>query len=318
MTSALRLANTCIALLVLLAPLCARASSDACNEAYVQTQRLQRTGQLLRAREQALACARDECSVTVRRGCSSWLEDIADAMPSVVVEARDAAGNELLDVRVFSGERLVAESLDGKALPLDPGAHELRFEHRGEVELLRVVALEGQAYRHVSVRFGARPSADGTAASSLSSQQVSFMPQTNALHTALSLPAASLEPRPRAPAPLSLATPVAAASALPPPEGSKQIPLSTHVFGGVGLASMTAFGLLATSAYADEKALRQSCGKTCDPGAVDSVHDRYLMADVALAFGISSLIAAGALWLFLPDAPPPELRGSRMTYQSRF
>jgi hypothetical protein len=263
----------------------------------------------------------------VRRDCSAWLEDIADAMPSVVIEARDEAGNALLDVSVFSGDQLLATHLDGKALPLDPGAHDLRFEYKGQIQTLRVVALEGQAYRHVAVRFEQQPASHPAAASSAgpaSSLRASALavalpapPPPSSLPTSANLASA--------PAPLPARSSLAVPTDLPPPDRARPMPLETQIFGGVGLASLTAFGVLATGAYLEEKDLRQSCARACDPRAIDSMHDRYLLGDVALAFGVSSLIAAGALWLFLPDKPASEreplglgLRGSNLTLDARF
>lgn len=307
--------------IAMLATSSARAASDSCNDAYVETQRLRRAGHLRSAQQRALVCAQDECSVTVRRDCSAWLEDIVDAMPSVVIEAHDPAGNELLDVKVFSGDQLLAERLDGKALAIDPGAHELRFEYGGQTETLRLVALEGQAYRRVAVRFSAP----------LTSEEVTTkaLPMTAAL-TAKALPMTA------APAPRELEGTTTDGSSghdpiawLEETERPRPIPLASYVFGGVGVASLTSFGILATSAYMTERELRNECGRECDRGSVDSVRERYIMGDVALALGVSSLIAAGAVWMFSSSPGPSgttaeasalgvELRGSRVTLQGRF
>lgn len=250
-----------------LAAAAARADAAECNTAYVETQQRRRAGELRAARLAALRCAQDACSVTVRRHCGEWLEDLDEAMPSIVIDARDAAGNELADVRAFVDDELLTEHLNGHALPIDPGEHELRFEHADAVQTRRLLVLEGHAYRRVSVRF----------------------------EPARAEPTPPLAASPRAPA---LAPPEPLALARP-------IPLSSLWLAGIGAASLSAFAVLATSAYLDERELRSECGRACDAERVDALRDRYLMADVALGAGVASLAVAGAIWAFAPGASPP-------------
>jgi len=279
----------------------AHADTAECNAAYVQTQQLQRSGQLRSARVAALSCAQDTCSVTVRRDCGAWLEDIIEATPSIVIEARDDAGNELATVRAFVDDELLAEHLDGQALPIDPGAHELRFEHGDRVQIQRLLALEGQAYRRVSVRFGPART-----------ESVGGPLPTAAPASSREAPASSRE------APTSSRAVPASSPAIASPESLESpdlasIPLATYLLGGAGVASLSAFAILATSAYASERELRDECGRACGEARVESVRERYLIADVALGLGISSLVAAGALWAFAPagqtpSQPKPDLR----------
>ena len=284
----------CCTLALELGATSAHADTAECNAAYVETQQLQRSGQLRSARVAALSCAQDTCSVTVRRDCGAWLEDIIEATPSIVIEARDDAGNELATVRAFVDDELLAEHLDGQALPIDPGAHELRFEHGERVQIQRLLALEGQAYRRVSVRFGpARTESVGGLSSTAAPASSREAPASS-----LAIPASS----PAIASPESLETPDLAS-----------IPLATYLLGGAGVASLSAFAILATSAYASERELRDECGRACGEARVESVRERYLIADVALGLGISSLVAAGALWAFAPagqapSQPKPDLR----------
>jgi hypothetical protein len=340
-----RTAAACCVLALDLGASSARADTAECNTAYVEAQKLRRSGRLKNARRAALACAQDTCSVTVRRDCSGWLEDIVKATPSIVIEARDATGNELVAVRVFLDDALLAERLDGQALSLDPGAHELRFEHGGEVRTQRLVALEGQAYRRVSVRFEPPPSGGAGGAWLATSASAASIPDDSAA-TAATASAATASAMPASAATAS-ATPVSAtpafaapgaapASAAPlgsalgsPPVSSTPglpalepwrttlapepsgfagpIPFSAYVLGGIGVASLSVFAVLATSAYVSERDLRNECGRRCGESRVDSIRDRYLIADVALGFGAASFLAAGALWAL---TPPARLLGS--------
>src|SRR4051812_26824402 len=81
-------------------------------------------GKLREAREHFIACAA-QCSSTLQAECASWAQATLDATPSIVIEARDAQGNALTDVTVTLDDSLVATELDGRAFPLDPGAHTL-------------------------------------------------------------------------------------------------------------------------------------------------------------------------------------------------
>jgi hypothetical protein len=78
------------------------------------------------------------------------------------------------------------------------------------------------------------------------------------------------------------------------------IPTASYLLGGLGVASLATFAVLATSGYAAERRLRRTCAAACSSGKVDSVRTRYVVADVALGVGASSLIAAAALWIWVP------------------
>jgi hypothetical protein len=81
------------------------------------------------------------------------------------------------------------------------------------------------------------------------------------------------------------------------------IPTAGYWLGGLGLAGVTTFAVLATSGYASERHLRRTCQSACDAGQVDAVRTRYLVADVALGVGVASLAAAVALWVWTPSEP---------------
>ncbi len=80
-----------------------------------------KAGELLRARELFAQCAARECPAMLRRDCSSWLEDAERQVPSIVLGARDAQGNDVVDARASLDGLLVREHLDGNPIALDPG-----------------------------------------------------------------------------------------------------------------------------------------------------------------------------------------------------
>lgn len=132
------------------------AQKQACADDSEQGQELRDQGKLLAARERFLACAAEACPPIVRKDCADWLDDLDERTPTIVLDARDPAGKDLTDVRVLEGGRVLAASLDGKAIPLDPGEHHLRYEWSGAPAIEeRVVLREGERRRRLTVRFAA-------------------------------------------------------------------------------------------------------------------------------------------------------------------
>lgn len=149
---------TGLALLLGAVPARADAAAAACIDAHEQAQRLMQDGHLRAAREKLLVCSREACPKVAQTDCSTWMRDVARDMPTVVVTARDAAGRDTEKVRVVVDGEPFAESLDGRALPLDPGPHAFRFESGGRVLEQKVLVGAGEQNRHVVADFsGAAP-----------------------------------------------------------------------------------------------------------------------------------------------------------------
>lgn len=130
--TASRLASS-LALGVLLfhAPPAAAQPSSACLEAADRAQELRDGGKLLAAKAQLVICSRPECPSVIRQDCAQWMNEVAAATPTVVFGAHDPGGRDLFAVRVLVDGVEVARSLDGMAVPLDPGRHVVRFEADG-------------------------------------------------------------------------------------------------------------------------------------------------------------------------------------------
>ncbi len=145
--------------LVLLASIALAAPSSAttekqCLSAYEQTQSLRKEGKFTAAREAALACSHQDCPRGVQGDCTEWVADIEKSLPTVVLVARDENGEERADVRVLEGGKVVRERLDGKSVPMDPGEHELRFEHEGSSPVTRkVIVHEGDKLLRIEASF---------------------------------------------------------------------------------------------------------------------------------------------------------------------
>jgi hypothetical protein len=98
------------------------------------------------------------CPRVVKRDCDRWIGEVESSLPTVVVTARDARGQDLVDVRVYFDDQLVTEHLDGKSITLDPGPHTMRCEVGGAKPLTtEVVVHEGEKARVLPVQFEGPP-----------------------------------------------------------------------------------------------------------------------------------------------------------------
>jgi hypothetical protein len=113
----------------------------ACAAAYEQSQRLRQDGKLVEAREQAVRCAQAACPALLTADCSHWVDELDQALPTVVLDVRDEAGRELQGVRVALDGRMLGEEAQGVAFALNPGPHRFRFQAPGRrpVEVEEVV-----------------------------------------------------------------------------------------------------------------------------------------------------------------------------------
>jgi hypothetical protein len=108
----------------------ANQATAACVHAYEQAQEERQSEELLEARVHLQGCALDACPAFIRSDCSAWYHELQAEMPSVVFTAR-CAGRDLTDVRVSSGQRVLASRIDGAAIELDPGEYDFQFTAPG-------------------------------------------------------------------------------------------------------------------------------------------------------------------------------------------
>jgi len=145
------------------------ANREACFSAAESAQKLRAQGQLREARARLLVCAQTGCPAAVQTDCTAWLTEVDAELPSIVVQARDAAGADLSDVRVLVDGEPLADHLDGRPIELDPGRHVLRLERDGAVPVERtLVLIEGQRARVVEAQMVPPPAEPPTGASSRS------------------------------------------------------------------------------------------------------------------------------------------------------
>ncbi len=122
--------------------------------------RLRSAHHLREARQQLLVCAALTCPAEVRSECERRVVAVNAAIPTLVFDAKDASGNDLLAVSVAMDGKPLAERLEGTAISLDPGAHSFHFESPGHAPVDKSFVLrEGEKDRRERITFGAAATA---------------------------------------------------------------------------------------------------------------------------------------------------------------
>src|SRR5438045_2725401 len=81
----------------------ARADDDvkaACAAAYEQAQVHQAAGRLKEAKRTLAGCLQEACPSFIQADCGQWLGDVDRALPTVVLAAKNARGEDVVAVRV--------------------------------------------------------------------------------------------------------------------------------------------------------------------------------------------------------------------------
>jgi len=151
----LALAATFATAAVVLPPRVAAAvDREACFSAAESAQQLRKEGKLRSASDKLATCAQDGCPNGVRKDCVKWMAEVKDAVPSIVVTAHDAHGNDVSNVSVSVDGEKVASALDGRPIEVDAGTHQIHFERDGSKPVDKsVVVASGQKLRDVDVQF---------------------------------------------------------------------------------------------------------------------------------------------------------------------
>jgi hypothetical protein len=129
----------------------------ACVDAATKGQRFKDTHKLVEARDQLRICAAAACPAVVQTDCANWLAEVENALPTVVVTAKNGAGADLVDVKVTVDGQPLVSKLDGQAIPMNAGPHTFHFEGADGTLDQQVVVTEGEKSQKVSIVLGAPP-----------------------------------------------------------------------------------------------------------------------------------------------------------------
>jgi hypothetical protein len=273
-----RLAGAFASAVLLIAPL-AQGDDAACIAASEQSLVLRHQGKLHDALKELAVCADPKCPEEVKTECGRRIDLVGTAMPTLVLVAKDGAGNDLNAVTVTMDGAPLVPSLDGRALSIDPGEHTFRFETAGQPPVeKKLVVREGEKDRQVSVVLGAAPAA--------------------VVPPAPSPPAA---PPPAAPHPTSWST-------------RKTLALVGGGTGVVGLGLGIVFGVYAKSSQSQEKSNCSStsqCSNRNQSNEDYSVARQNAMASTISAVAGAALVAAGGVLWFTAPKTNPDIRAAR-------
>jgi hypothetical protein len=261
----------------------AGVTKDQCIDANTQAQSSRRDGKFDAARAQLRMCADPSCPAIIRDDCTRRLDDLEKAQPTIIFDAKDGAGHDLVAVTVTVDGQPFATKLEGRAMRVDAGAHTFVFTVPGQPDVQKsYVIKEGEKDRQERVIIGSAPVV--------------------------------------APVPTPTATPTPAALPSTPPdqpsEGGmstrKKIGLAVGGAGVVGLIGGGVFGFLTISAAGKQKTDCASSTNCANYSQASSDHstaqaDGMISNIVFIAGG--ALLATGAVLFFLPnpsttEAPP--------------
>ena len=233
-----------------------------CARAYEQSQELRATSKLRAAKDALVTCAQDACPAFVQSDCTQWLVEIHREMPTIIVAATDATGNDVAGVKTTVDGQVLEIEQEGKAVALDPGRHLFRFELEGYPTIEReLVVRQGEKDRIITVAF------------------------SNSAAT-------TSEPPPPPPTP-------AAVPEESTPTSNKPGPLRPYAFvaGGVGVAGLVGFTVLGAMGQSQRSDIEDSgCKPNCNVDEVESVRTKLILADVSLGIGIAGIGTAVAFW----------------------
>lgn len=242
---------------LLSAPEAAAVDKKVCASKYTEAQEQRAEGKLRTARDALLVCSQKDCAGFIRKDCGRWLAEVEEALPSIVVAAKDASGADVTDVRVtMDGERIASE-LGARAIEVDPGEHTFTFERDGRTVEQKVLVREGEKSRRIEVTFEEEA------------------------------------PEPVAAPATRAATPEDAGTE---PEGDGP-PMAAWILGGVGVAGLATFAIMGSSGLSEKSDLEDSCSPNCSDDDLSGPRKSFLIADIGLGVGLVSLGIATYLFL---------------------
>lgn len=130
-----------------------KKSQHQCIAAAESGQQLRSSSKLLDARKAFGACTANACPAVIRRDCGRWIDEIDLATPTITVKLLDAAGAEVAEGRVLVDGEPLLRAADGRATPIDPGAHRFTWQRdEGSAIEEQFIVREGEHNRVLVLR----------------------------------------------------------------------------------------------------------------------------------------------------------------------
>jgi hypothetical protein len=252
----------------------ADVTKDRCVDSNTAAQSLRRRGRFAEVRAVLQVCGDPSCPSIVVNDCVERLDELNRAQPTVILEVKDAAGNDVGDVKLTVDGVAPAHRLGGGAVEIDPGQHTFLFESPGRQPLTRTFVLrEGEKNRLERIVLTPVPA---------------------------SPPAADASPAPAADVP-------AEATAEEARAGLSDRKIWALVAAGLGVASVATGAVLGLDAASDYRAQNRDCGSATNcPNRAQALTDHAAMETSGtwstVAFVAGAALMGGAAWLFFTDS----------------
>jgi hypothetical protein len=268
-------------LVACLAPAGSARAADPMAECIGQNERsleLRKQGKLLDARRELASCSAAPCPDAIQQACRGRLGEVNGAIPSVVLDVKDAAGQDLLDAQL-SIDGQPAGPVGVTARQLDPGRHVFRVEAPGRPAVEKAIVLrEGERDRHETVLIGTSPAAS---------------PITGADATPAASGASAASP---------LASPTDAREA-PTSSGASGLRTAGWVVGGAGIVALAVGGTLALLAKSSYDDATGCTGTVCGADGLqtrNAARDKGDVATIVVVAGATATAVGIVLWIAAP------------------
>jgi hypothetical protein len=242
-------------------------TTPECIAASESGQSLRQTRKLLDAREQLAVCVAESCPGPIREDCAQRLDELAKALPSIVFEVKDAAGDDVPGVAITMDGQPVARAgkAAGTAIELDPGEHTFAFEAAGMKTVEKqLVLVEGVKQRREAVTMDR---AEGAQIASTESPEADEYPTR---------------------------------SGGPPP-----LAWAAFGVGGAGLALGVIAGLVAGGKHSTLEDVCDNSAGTCPPAYADDLdafHTWRTVSTIGYVVGVLGAAGGAVIWLTEPKS----------------
>jgi hypothetical protein len=274
-------------LLLMLSTAHAADTKASCVEANGAAQALRIQGKLGAARSLLVECAAPSCPDLVRNDCAQRFLELERAQPTIVLDVKDARGADVTGVSLTIDGDALPETLQGRAVPVDPGQHELVFTSPGFAPAKRLFVMkEGEKGRRERIIL--EPA-------SLESPVGSHGADVGPPPPDVSTPAAASPPLAAVEEAGSLnASDSADAKKDSKPDLRRTLAFATGGAGLAGIAAGTVFGLLTFSSVAAQKS---DCGPGPYCGNRGQALSDHATAVTDSTISTASFIVGGALFV---------------------
>jgi hypothetical protein len=142
-------------------PSLARATEPTtaeCLVAHDEGSELRARHELRAARGRLQTCAAETCPAGLRAACVDEASQVSSKIPTLILDAVDAAGNDVSQVTVTMDGELLLGRIDGTAVAVEPGAHRFSFRVPGMAEEVKTLFMtEGEKNKRVRIEIAPPP-----------------------------------------------------------------------------------------------------------------------------------------------------------------